>query len=64
VTCDTLGREGRYAKNILVGNPEGKRPLARPKYRWVDNTRINLKEIRQGGYESQSTEVSDHMEEL
>jgi hypothetical protein len=25
------------AYRILVGNPEGKRPLGRPRYRWVDN---------------------------
>jgi hypothetical protein len=28
-----------------VGNPEGKRPLRRPRRRWVDNIKINLREI-------------------
>jgi hypothetical protein len=28
-----------------VGNPEGKRPLGRPRRRWVDNTKIYLREI-------------------
>jgi hypothetical protein len=28
-----------------VGNPEGKRPLGRPRRRWVDNIKIDLKEI-------------------
>jgi hypothetical protein len=30
---------------ILVGKPEGKRPLGRPRRRWVDNIKINLREI-------------------
>jgi hypothetical protein len=29
----------------LVGKPEGKRPLGKPRNRWEDNIRINLKEI-------------------
>jgi hypothetical protein len=28
-----------------VGKPEGKRPLGRPRYGWVDNIRIDLREI-------------------
>jgi hypothetical protein len=34
---------------ILVGNPEGKRPLGRPRRRWVDNIKMDLKEIGWGG---------------
>jgi hypothetical protein len=30
---------------ILVGKPEGKRPLGRPRRRWVDNIKIDLGEI-------------------
>jgi hypothetical protein len=30
---------------ILVGNPEGKRPLGRPRRRWVDNIKIDLREL-------------------
>ena len=30
---------------VLVGKPEGKRPLGRPKRRWVDNIRMNLQEV-------------------
>jgi hypothetical protein len=30
---------------ILVGNPEGKRSLGRPRCRWVDNIKMNLREI-------------------
>jgi hypothetical protein len=36
------------AYRILVRNPEGKRPLERPRRRWVDNIKINLKEVGWG----------------
>jgi hypothetical protein len=35
----------RNACRILVGTPEGKRPLGRPRLRWVDNIKMNLIEI-------------------
>jgi hypothetical protein len=35
----------RNAYRILVGKPEGKRPLGRPKRRWADNIKIVLREI-------------------
>jgi hypothetical protein len=41
--------EKMNAYRILVGNPEGKRPLARARRRWVDNIKINLKKIQWGG---------------
>jgi hypothetical protein len=34
---------------ILVGKPEGKRPLGRPRRRWVDNIKIDLIEIGWNG---------------
>jgi hypothetical protein len=37
--------ERRNAYRILVGNPEGKRPLRRPRHRWVHNNKLNLREI-------------------
>jgi hypothetical protein len=37
--------EKRNAYGILVGNPEGKRPLGSPRRRWVDNIKIYLREI-------------------
>jgi hypothetical protein len=37
--------ETRKACRILVGKPEGKRPLGRPKRRWVANIKIDLREI-------------------
>jgi hypothetical protein len=36
---------------IYVGKPEGKRPLGRPRRRWVDNIKIDLREIRWDGME-------------
>jgi hypothetical protein len=42
--CSTNG-EKRNAYRILVGKPEGKRPLGRPRRRWVDNIKINFREI-------------------
>jgi hypothetical protein len=37
--------EKRNAYRILVGNPEGKRPLGRPRRRWVFNIKMYLREI-------------------
>jgi hypothetical protein len=37
--------EVRGAYNTLVGGPEGRRPLGRPRRRWEDNIKMNLKEI-------------------
>jgi hypothetical protein len=37
--------EKRNAYRILVGKPEGKRPLRRPRRRWVDNINMDLREI-------------------
>jgi hypothetical protein len=34
----------RNAYRILVGKSEGKRPLGRPRRRWVDNIKMNLRE--------------------
>jgi hypothetical protein len=33
------------AYNILVGRPEGRRPLGRPRCRWEDNIKMDLREI-------------------
>jgi hypothetical protein len=40
--------EKRNAYKILVGEPEGKRPLGRPRRRWVDNIKMDLREIGWG----------------
>jgi hypothetical protein len=38
--------EKRNVYRLLVGKPEGKRPLARPRSRWIDNIKMDLLEIR------------------
>jgi hypothetical protein len=42
--------ETRNSYRILVGKPEGKRPLGRPSHRWVDNIKIVLKRDKMGWY--------------
>jgi hypothetical protein len=37
--------EKRNAYRLLVGKPEGKRPLGRQRRRWVDNIRMDLGEV-------------------
>jgi hypothetical protein len=47
-TCITNG-EKRNAYRVLLGKPEGKRPLGRPRHAWVDNIKMDLREIGWGG---------------
>jgi hypothetical protein len=42
--CTTNG-EKMNAYSILAGKPEGKRPLRRPRRRWVDSIKMDLREI-------------------
>jgi hypothetical protein len=46
-----MGEKGK-AYRILVGNPEGKRPLGRSRRRWADNIKMDLKEIGWDGRDS------------
>jgi hypothetical protein len=41
--------ERRGAYRVLVGKPEGKRPLGRPRRRWEDNITMDLQEVECGG---------------
>jgi hypothetical protein len=41
--------EGRNVCRVLVGKPEGRRPLGRPRRRWEDGIRMDLEEIGWGG---------------
>ena len=41
--------EGRGVHRVLVGKPEGKRPLGRPRRRWEDNIKMDLCEVGGGG---------------
>jgi hypothetical protein len=45
--ADHMGRRNAYG--ILMGKPEGKRPLKRPRHRWEDNIKMDLREIGWGG---------------
>ena len=47
-TCGTFG-ERRVAYRALVGKPEGRRPLERPRHRWDDNIKMDLREVGWGG---------------
>jgi hypothetical protein len=46
-TCGTHGERSAY--RVLVGNPEGKRPLGRSRRRWEDNIEMYLRKIEWGG---------------
>ena len=41
--------EGRGVHWVLVGKPEGKRPLGKPRRRWEDNIKMDLREVGGGG---------------
>jgi len=42
--CGAYG-EGRGVYRVLVGKPEGKKPLGRPRGRWEDNIKMHLQEV-------------------
>jgi hypothetical protein len=44
-----MGEERKVYK-VSVGKPEGKRPLGRPRHRWEDGIRMDLREIGLGGW--------------
>jgi hypothetical protein len=47
-TCGTYGGEERCIR-ALVGKPEGRRPLERPRRRWENNIKTDLREVGCGG---------------
>jgi len=47
--CGTYG-EGRSMYRVLVGKPEGRRLVGRPRHRWEDNIKMDLQEVGCGGY--------------
>jgi hypothetical protein len=47
-TCGTYGGEKRCIQDFLVGKAEGRRPLERPRRRWEDNIKMNLREVGLG----------------
>jgi len=46
--CGAYG-EGRGVHRVLVGKPEGKRPLGRPRHRWEENIKMDIREVGGGG---------------
>jgi len=44
-----LMKEGRRVHRVLVGKPDTKRPLGRPRHRWEGNIKMDLQEVRCGG---------------
>jgi len=46
-----MGERGSVYR-VLVGKPEGKNPLGRPRCRWEDNTNLGLQEVGCGGMDS------------
>ena len=46
--CSTYG-ERTVLYRVLVGRPEGKRPLGRPRRRWEENIKLDLQELGYGG---------------
>jgi hypothetical protein len=47
-SCSTRMGEKRNAYRLLVGKPEGKRPLRRPRRKWVDNIRMDAGDVGWG----------------
>ena len=43
--------EERGVHRVLVGKPEGKRPLGRPRRRWEDSIKMDLQEVGGGGWD-------------
>jgi hypothetical protein len=43
-------KDRRGAYRVLVGKPEGRRPLGRPRRRWENNIKINLREVGWGAW--------------
>jgi hypothetical protein len=57
--------ERRDVYRVLVGKPEGKRPLGRPRQRWEDNIKMDLQEVGCGGMDwIDLDQVSDNCKAL
>ena len=59
-----LMREGRGVHRVLVGKPEGKRSLGRPRRRWEDNINMDLQEVGGGGDWMELAQVRDRWRAL
>jgi len=47
--CSAYGGDERRIQGVLVGKPEGKRPLGRPRPRWEDKIKMYIQEVECGG---------------
>jgi len=56
--------EGRGVHRVLVGKPEGKRSLGRPRLRWEDNIKMDLREVGGGGDWTELAQDSDRWRAL
>jgi len=56
--------EGRGVHRVLVGKPEGKRSLGRPRRRWEDNIKMDLQEVGGGGDWMELTQDRDRWRAL
>jgi hypothetical protein len=54
--------EGRNVYRVLVGKPEGKRPLGRPRHRWEGGIKMDLREIGWGGGGVECIHVAQDMD--
>ena len=43
-----IDRDGRGVHRVLIGKPEGKRPLGKPRRRWEDNIKMDLQKVGRG----------------
>jgi len=56
--------EGRGVHRVIVGKPEGTRPLGRPRHRWEDNIKIVLREVGGSGYRMELAQDRDRWRAL
>ena len=56
--------EGRGVHRVVVGKPEGKRPLGRPRRRWEDNIKMDFQEVGRSGDWMELTEDRDRWRAL
>jgi hypothetical protein len=48
--CSTYGGAKKETYRVLMGKPQGRRLLERPRHRWVDNNKINIREVGRGAW--------------
>jgi hypothetical protein len=45
IACSTNGDKRKIKHGLLAGNPEGKRLVGRPRFSWVDNIKMDIRNI-------------------